>query len=63
MATVINVGGSGGVNKKGDAMQGALVAASGDVTVAQVRNITAGTEDLTAGTSELATGAIYLVYE
>lgn len=34
-----------------------------DVTVAQMRNITAGTADLTAGTSPLATGAIYFVYE
>ena len=51
------------VPKAGATMTGALVAASGDVTVAQVRNIYAGTVDLTAGVSELPEGCIYLVYE
>ena len=34
-----------------------------DPSLAQMRNISAGTQDLTAGTSPLATGDIYFVYE
>ena len=66
MATVINVGGSGGnaVNKKGDTMQGALIAANGDITVAQVRNVYFGIEELTAGSaSTQPEGTMYFKYE
>lgn len=66
MATVINVGGSGGnaVNKNGDTMTGALIAASGDVTVAQVRNVYFGTAELTDGSaSSYPEGTIYFQYE
>ena len=51
------------LNKSGDTMTGALVAASGDIGTKQARNIYAGTSDMTAGTSTLATGDIYIVYE
>lgn len=34
-----------------------------DVTVAQVRNIYAGTADMEAGVTPLASGDIYFVYE
>ena len=37
--------------------------ATADLTIAQVRNIYAGTEELTAGTSPLETGSLYLQYE
>ena len=50
----------------GGTLGGAVVAHSGaqqDLTLMQVRNISAGTADLTAGESELAEGQIYLVYE
>lgn len=40
-----------------------MVAPSGNVGVAQVRNIYAGTDDMTAGTSSLTSGAIYFMYE
>lgn len=50
----------------GGTLGGAVVAhseAQQDLTLMQVRNISAGTADLTAGESELAEGQIYLVYE
>lgn len=47
----------------GGTMKGKLVANASDVSVAQVRNIKAGTTDLTAGASQLETGTIYFVYE
>lgn len=37
--------------------------ATADTSVAQVRNIYAGTEDMTAGTTALASGTLYFVYE
>ena len=54
------------VSKAGATMEGTLVAdeiSASDLTVAQVRNIYAGTADLEAGVSALPAGTIYLVYE
>ena len=47
-------------------MEGALIAdevSTADLTMAQVRNIYAGTVDMEDGVSELTAGALYLVYE
>lgn len=51
------------VKTTGATMTGALFAANGDISIAQVRNIYAGTVDLEAGVSALPEGTIYLVYE
>lgn len=54
------------VSKAGATMEGTLIAdeiSASDLTVAQVRNIYAGTADLEAGVSALPAGTIYLVYE
>lgn len=42
---------------------GIITGGTQDLTVAQVRNITAGTADLEAGVSSLPAGQLYLVYE
>ena len=42
---------------------GGLKTLAEDITVAQTRNIYAGTEDMEVGVTPLATGDIYVVYE
>ena len=61
-----NIDVDGYVPIDGGTMEGTLIADSvstADLTMAQVRNIYAGTVDMEDGVSELTAGALYLVYE
>ncbi len=52
------------LSSAGGTLTGTLTAGgTQDVTIAQVRNIYAGTADMTPGTTALETGTLYLMYE